>query len=89
MVQKEHLTCMFISQSSSSHETLAYSIRLPVTVTVLDFVHSADSVRALQDWKHARAANKTMLEAASQAQIADFVSWRQQQLRQLQLEEDQ
>ena len=30
-----------------------------------------------------------MLEAASQAQIADFVSWRQQQLRQLQLEEDQ
>lgn len=43
----------------------------------------------MQGWKQARAANKTMLEAASQAQMADFVSWRQQQLRQLQLAEDQ
>ena len=51
------------------------------------FAYSA--VRSLQGWKQARAANRTMLEAANQAMVADFVSWRQQQLRQLQLAEDQ
>ena len=56
------------------------------SIRLLGLLHS--TVGWLQDWKHARAENKTMLEAASQAQIADFVSWRQQQLRQLQLGED-
>lgn len=37
----------------------------------------------MQVWKQARAENKAAMAAASQAQVADFASWRGQQLAQV------
>ena len=37
----------------------------------------------MQAWKQARAENKAAMAAASQAQVADFASWRGQQLSQV------
>lgn len=42
---------------------------------------------AVQKWQQARAANKVALETTNQTQIADFASWRRQQLTQLQPED--
>lgn len=42
---------------------------------------------ALQGWIQTRAANKVALETTNQTQLADFASWRQQQLMQLRPEE--
>lgn len=68
---------LMVKVTVHSHESLAHgSSRFDV-----DYSGSTVSHGVLQDWKHARAANKAMLEATHQGQIADFVSWRQQQLR--------
>ena len=43
----------------------------------------------LQAWKQSRAASKSVLKTEKQNQIASFASWRQQQLQQLSLPENQ